>query len=72
MENATSTELWASNRGAVVCRRHGGAYSTAHLDSHPRAHRFVTPLDAWERVTEADRVAWIAEVGAPMRCEVCP
>jgi hypothetical protein len=65
------TDLWASNSGRIVCPEHAGAYHEAHLRAHPRARRLTTPLDAWEKMTQADRDAWLAEMGAPMTCEVC-
>lgn len=32
----------------------------------------MTSLDVWEKVTEADRAYWLAEMGEPMTCEACP
>ena len=63
--------LFVSNRGRCACPKHGGVYLMSYLRAHPRARYFVTPLGAWTRVRAADRAAWLAETGTPMRCEVC-
>ena len=67
----TDEALFVSNRGRCACPEHGGAYLMSYLRAHPRARFFVTPRGAWTRVRAADRAAWLAETGAPMRCEVC-
>jgi hypothetical protein len=71
MTTTTTTELWVSNAGHVNCREHGGGYFEAHLRANPNARRFTTPLNAWERVSDADRAEWLAEMGEPITCEGC-
>lgn len=66
--------LWASNSGHITCAEHGGRYFIAYLEGHPRATRFVTPLDAWERFTPSaeEQEEWLREFGTPIGCESCP
>jgi hypothetical protein len=63
--------LWASNGGHIACDEHLGMYGQSERRAHPRARRLITPLDVWERLTDADNDEWIREFGEPMRCESC-
>lgn len=63
--------LYASNSGRIVCRQHIGGYGQSILQRTPDVRSFITPLDAWTRVTAADMAEWLRDIGEPMTCEEC-
>lgn len=52
--------LYWSERGAVACERH-----TPYRGSD------TWVWERWTAITDADREAWMHEVGAPPKCETC-
>jgi hypothetical protein len=71
--------------GRIVCRRHLGGYGTTMLNAHPygettvttaagRVAGWITPLDVWVVMTDAERKQFnidLADIQCIAECEDC-
>ena len=65
------TGIFVSNTGRMTCKDHGGMYLRGELNARPKANYIVTPLDAWQRLSEFEAASLRNDLDILELCDIC-
>jgi len=72
MATSPSHPHYIDRGGRIACREHLGAYGKAHIEAHPLATSFDTPLTNWQRMTAREKFEVVtSEWAGGVLCESC-